>query len=181
MYVHNNKRYPTITQSGIHGFFEEYRWLSNMYPVQIVWTDGYMYESSETIYQMEKLRGVLCDEELVSIFHHLNGPQAKKEIKKYNHLVRSEWDIVKTGIMYDILYKKFTYSEEMKSNLLATNKLYLEETNNWKDEFWGKVFNSALPFDDPHNRIGYNTLGILLMSIRKRIMNENIFGSLAYE
>ena len=86
MYVHNNKRYPTITQSGIHGFFEEYRWLSNMYPVQIVWTDGYMYESSETIYQMEKLRGVLCDEELVSIFHHLNGPQAKKEIKKYSRL-----------------------------------------------------------------------------------------------
>lgn len=181
MYEYNNKRYPTITENGIYGFFADYAWLSNMYPVQIVWTDGYTYSSSETIYQMEKLRGVLSDEELVLIFHNLDGPQAKKRIKKYKHLVPSEWHIINIGVMYNILYKKFTTSEEMKAKLLATDKLYLEETNNWKDEFWGKVYNSTLAFDDPKNRLGNNTLGILLMSIRKRITNENIFRALSYE
>lgn len=166
MKVLNDQRYPTVTSSGIYGFFGDYRWLSNMYPTQIVWTDGYMYESSETIYQMEKLRGILSNDELVSIFHNLNGPQSKKEIKKYKHLMRPEWDAIKAGVMYDILYKKFTYSDDMKTKLLETNKLYLEESNNWKDTFWGKTYNTDIPMFDPQNvGNGYNTLGILLMSI----------------
>ena len=54
----------------------------------------------------------------------------------------------------DILKIKYS-NEELKQKLLATQNLYLEETNTWGDTFWGVC-----------NGKGYNMLGHLTMAIR---------------
>lgn len=180
MIILNKKRFPTLTKNGIYGFYEDYRWLSNMYTTNVDWYDGYSYPSSETIYQMEKLRGIIDDDKLYEIFNTLDGYSSKKEIKKYKDIIRPEWHLIKNGIMYEILYKKFTDNNQIKSLLISTNNLYLEETNNWGDTYWGKIHNVSTTFVENEERIGSNILGILLMSIRKRLVNENLNGVLNY-
>lgn len=59
--------------------------------------------------------------------------------------------------MYKLLRAKFV-QEPMRSKLLETGEAYLEETNYWKDTFWG-VYNGT----------GENRLGRLLMLVRDEL------------
>lgn len=70
------------------------------------------------------------------------------------------WNSHRNEVMLFLLRKKFEIPE-LKEKLLATGNAYLEETNYWKDIYWGVC-----------NGIGENNLGKLLMQLRQELKNK---------
>jgi len=139
-------------KSGIYGFFGEYRFLSNFYPVEIEY-EGLKYKSTEAAYQSAKT----LDKQERLKFVDKTAYESKKLGRKL--ILRKDWEGVKIYIMYELLLKKFS-NQYLKLKLLSTENRYLEETNNWGDTFWGVCRNK-----------GNNVLGELLMKIRETCKN----------
>jgi len=140
---------PTITDEAIYGFFGEYRWLSNFHVSPATYA-GVVYPSSEHAYQAAKT----LDEDVRALFLKLPEP---RQAKKFGQVVeiRDDWEMVKVSAMTEAVWSKFTLSPELGAKLMATDPMYLEETNYWGDTYWGVC-----------NRIGKNQLGRILQLTR---------------
>ena len=68
--------------------------------------------------------------------------------------LREDWEQVKLLVMEDLVRQKFS-KDPLKDRLLSTGSEYLEETNWWKDTYWGVC-----------NGVGENILGQILMRVR---------------
>ncbi|WP_407304112.1 NADAR family protein [Acinetobacter sp.] len=132
----------------IEGFNGEFRFLSNFSPCRVV-LSGVTYPTVEHAYQAAKSLDV---QERIIIEKALGPGQAKKLGSLIN--IRPDWEDVKEAIMRDLLIQKFAQPMYMEL-LLATGEAYIEETNSWRDTYWG-VYNGR----------GLNRLGYLLMEIR---------------
>lgn len=154
MIRNENGVFPTITEYGIYGFFAEYRTFSNFHeaPLEVF---GGRYLCSEAAYMSQKS----TDPDVRAQFQNLAGVAAKRLGRKVT--LREDWEAVKNDIMYQVLKAKFTQSAELREQLLATGNLYLEETNYWKDTYWGVC-----------NGVGRNMLGLLLMRVRNEIRQQ---------
>ena len=136
----------------VKGFFGDYRYLSNFH-VADVEIDGIKYPSSENAYQAFK---VIKEErhKFINV-----SPKESKEIwkeltLKYNGEI---WDKkIKKHVMFSVLICKFSQNEDFKNKLISTGNKYLEETNWWKDFYWGVCYG-----------LGDNNLGKQLMIIRE--------------
>lgn len=151
-----------ITPEGIYGFFKEHRFLSNFHlcPVQY---QGSTYPSSENAYMAAKT----SDPIEKKLFEAISPNQAKTRgqhvVLKHNweHPVESPWPVIelfKDQVMYDVLMDKFTRNKALHTALLETESKYLEETNWWKDQYWG-VYQGE----------GKNKLGRILMLVRSQL------------
>lgn len=139
-------------ENKVCGFFgPTYRFLSN-YEICEIFYEGITYSSSEGAYQAAKT----FDEDIKLRIVKMSPSEAKKFAYKLD--VRKDWKDVRVDVMYNILKDKFTRNEYLKVRLLATGEKYLEETNHWKDIFWGVCEGE-----------GENTLGKLLMKIREEL------------
>jgi len=138
---------------GIYGFFGANRFLSNFWPVDIIF-DGMEYSTVEHAFQAAK---TLAVDERRQIAAAATPAIAKRLGKRV--ALRPEWDGVKVATMEQLLRLKF-HDAQLARRLIATGDLYLEETNSWNDTFWG--------FSVNQNR-GQNVLGNLLMKIRSEI------------
>lgn len=143
---------------GVYGFQDEYRFLSNFYDCPVYY-EGLLYPSSENAYQASKLDDPYQRHQFLDYPSNVakrvgNGIKASDEHKR-----------LKIEIMFLINFDKFHRNPELKEKLLKTGNLYLEETNVWKDDFWG-VYNGK----------GDNNLGKVLMKVRDalRLNPENI-------
>lgn len=140
---------PNTTGPNIHGFFGEYRFLSNFWPCEVTY-DGKRYPSVEHAYQAAK---TLDEAERTSIRKAGSAGEAKKLGRRVT--MRKDWENVKVGVMRDLVTQKFTNDPDLKARLAATRGRYLEETNTWGDVFWGVCRGR-----------GKNTLGHILMDVR---------------
>lgn len=141
---------------GIYGFRDEYDFLSNFYRTPVFY-EGILYPSSENAYQASKTDDVAVRMEFTK-YTSGNAKRLGKLITITDHFKRN-----KIEIMFLINFDKFHRSTDIKTKLLATGNLYLEETNQWKDTFWGV-----------YNEKGDNNLGKILMKIRECLrLNEN--------
>lgn len=138
----------------IKSFQDKYDFLSNFYPVNIIY-NGIEYPSVEHAYQAQK---TLDENERLRISFLSSASESKKEGKKLN--LRKDWYEVRVPIMKDLLVLKFR-NEELKEKLLATGDSILIEGNWWNDTFWGIC-----------NGVGSNMLGVLLIYIRHCIKYE---------
>ncbi len=134
-------------------FQGEYRWLSNFSPCKII-LDGVAYKSVEHAYMSAKSENeewkLFCQtEELPGVI--------KKRSK--NIVLRPDWENVKVDIMYKCLVQKYN-QEPYRTKLIDTGDAYIQEGNRWKDTFWGVDLNT--------NK-GKNTLGLLIMNIRRSL------------
>jgi ribA/ribD-fused uncharacterized protein len=133
MIIHPDKsRHPTVTETGIYGFFDEFRWLSNFHPCEIEF-EGLIYPSTENAYQAAKTY-----DQNVRIALTKCTPYQSKKISHSYPIERDNWDYVRVGIMAILQMKKYAIPE-LQRKLLMTDGYYLEETNNWGDKFWGVV------------------------------------------
>lgn len=140
----------------IKGFFGEYSWLSNFHPCKIVVTiaDGMEFSlpSVENAYQAMKF-----DQNEWHKFENITAYEAKKLARKLPGFTGdSIWLQMREFYMHSFNLQKYLQHPELKSKLLATGDKYLEETNYWRDQYWGVC-----------NGVGANTLGKILMDIRK--------------
>jgi ribA/ribD-fused uncharacterized protein len=114
--------------SDIYGFKDEYRFLSNFFPVQVS-LDGVTYPSVEHAYVAAKT----TDVELRKQVPPMTAGQAKRFGRSLK--IRDDWDEVKVSIMQELLIQKFSQPYFM-TLLLNTGDAYIEETNTWGDTFW---------------------------------------------
>ena len=144
-------KYRDKPYKAIKGFRDEYYFLSNMYPCKI---QGYLgtFSCAETYFQAHK-SGLLSD---LKRFGNLNGFEAKKLGRTVK--LQENWETEKLAVMKRGLLLKFSQNEQLRKQLLATGDTYLEETNEWKDTYWG-VYQGK----------GQNMLGVLLMEVRKEL------------
>lgn len=144
----DGKWLPTVTDTGIYGFFAEYRWLSNFH-LDTVNFQMIDFASGEHAYQAAKT----ADEEVKMLFTLLDTPRKAKNFGQEVELIPN-WDMLKKSYMFAVLVAKYK-NPALQEKLLNTGSLYLEETNYWKDTFWGVC-----------DGVGQNNLGKLTMRVR---------------
>lgn len=147
------KSYLIHDDRQIKGFFEDYRWLSNFYPAP-VWYQGNYYLNSEAAYQAAKIQPDYRED-----FTQMSAVDAKKKwglLKYPKYFKAKEWDEVKYQVMSSIIFDKFLNNLDLRQKLLDTGDRYLEETNHWKDTYWGVDIKLG----------GENNLGNILMKAR---------------
>lgn len=137
-------------------FRGKYDFLSNMYSASFEW-DGRTYKNSEAAFQSAKsLDPAIRDE-----FSTMSGVEAKRAGKKVQ--LRGDWEIVKDGIMEEVVRAKFSQNPELLSKLIKTGDMELTEGNRWHDTYWGVDLVSGR---------GENHLGIILMKLRSELGGE---------
>lgn len=139
----------------INNFDGEYAFLSNFYECQVIF-DGIVYQSSEAAFQAQKTLDLSERKRIAT----LTPGQSKKAGRKV--VLRSDWESVKTKVMYEICKAKFMQNPDLKEKLLETGAEHLEEGNTWGDTFWGTM-----------NGFGKNRLGCILMQIREELRNSS--------
>lgn len=154
-----------VTDTHIYGFFDKHRYLSNFHLHSIEY-EGILYPSNENAYQAAKTLDQEGRLKIASL-----TPSASKSAGRSLPL-REDWhntlpnnqivfdasgalmEQVRDKIMYELNVIKFS-NPYLRNLLLETGDKYLEETNWWKDDYWGVC-----------NGSGLNKLGRILMKIR---------------
>lgn len=160
---------PSTQTDPVLGFQGKYRFLSNFYPVRIEY-EGDFYPSVEHAYQASKTldrkqrvqfqQGQKLDP---SKFSESKGKPAwhwaAAAAKKAGRRVKMQpmFDDMKLAIMSRLVRQKFMANEDLFASLLDTGDAYLEETNDWGDDYWGV----------PRGKTGQNLLGKILMRLRQ--------------
>lgn len=135
----------------ISSFTGKYAFLSNFYPCWVNF-EGIEYPSVEHAFQAAKS----LDPDVRKSFSYIrSASDAKSEGRRV--ALRSDWESVKTDIMYQCLKSKFS-DDTLRQLLLSTGDALLEEGNQHGDKIWGTV-----------NGIGSNKLGNLIMKVREEI------------
>lgn len=134
----------------IDEFSGEYFFLSNFYPSPVTY-GGLRFCNAEAAFQSAK-----CPHRAEE-FCQLNPSEAKR-LGRRVHL-REDWEEVKSEVMYDVCFRKFTQSHELMEALLTTGDAELIEGNTWGDKVWGVC-----------DGYGENRLGKILMRIRDELM-----------
>lgn len=135
-------------EKNIKGMFGTYRFLSNYQVIPVLY-EGLEYPSTENAYQAAKS----LDPVVRKQFLNITPSEAKKLGKKL--VIRPDWDEIKYDVMKEICTYKFTQHQSMRDALISTGDRYIEETNHWKDRYWGVC-----------DGVGENNLGKILMEIR---------------
>jgi ribA/ribD-fused uncharacterized protein len=135
-------------------FKGDYLFLSNFY----------YHSKNETIEHLYQAAKTTNSKEVKRILNASTPMKAKKIGRQVK--LRSNWEKIKVETMHALIYqKKFNKYNRLKRLLIATRTVYLEEGNHWHDNFWGNCYCQKCK-----NILGQNTLGIILMDIRNKIM-----------
>lgn len=133
----------------ILGFDGDNRWCSNFIIGSVEPILSFIsYPTVENAYQAAKT----LDHSARVNFMNCSPVQAKKLGKTV--VIRADWDSVKLDIMRHLVRQKFN-CPVLRNKLLATGTCHIEETNYWKDTYWGVC-----------NGVGENHMGKILMELR---------------
>lgn len=135
-------------------FQGQHLFLSNFYEGTAFLWNGLTYHSAEAAFQSAKC---LSQEERKS-FCQVSPAEAKRKGRRVP--LCSDWELVKDGIMYEIVREKFKQDQSLAERLLATGDCELIEGNTWGDQYWGV---------DLCTMQGKNKLGQILMSVRDEL------------
>jgi ribA/ribD-fused uncharacterized protein len=152
--------FPGVVQDAknVRGFVGDYRWLSNFYPCRVEY-EGLVYRSAEGAYQSAKFPPAER-----AVYTQLD-PDSAKKLAHSKPFDAAAWDARKDRVMREVAWAKFSQNPELARQLIATGEKYLEETNWWNDPYWG-VYQGQ----------GKNMLGVVLMEVRARLVQERAGG-----
>ncbi|MEM1425573.1 MAG: NADAR family protein, partial [Cyanobacteria bacterium P01_H01_bin.130] len=124
------------------------------------WVDlkGDYWPTSEHFYQAQKFVGS-PDEALITKIRRAATPAKAAALgRDPNHRMRSDWDHVKQGVMYQVVREKFRRHRDIQDVLLGTGEERLIEDSP-TDYYWGCGATGD----------GQNHLGRILMAIREEL------------
>ena len=148
-----------MTKRQIKQFQDEYRFLSNFYPVTITY-DSFLFPTVEHAYQYAKFDNEEIQDEIRAA--HSPG-EAKRIANRYKNFISPIFRIGKRSLMLHLCREKFNpANEDLCNKLLATYPAELIEGNYWNDRYWGV---------DLRTNQGENHLGKILMQIREELRN----------
>jgi ribA/ribD-fused uncharacterized protein len=137
----------------IISFRGEYDFLSNFYYLE---KSLHGYPTIEHFYQA--MKSVSVDQRAYIKNHPSKGLKAAAK----GLTIREDWDEVKLDVMlYGLRFKFSDNNPILKSKLISTGALYIQEGNWWGDKFWGVCLKT---------NTGENNLGKLLMQVRREII-----------
>lgn len=140
----------------IDRFDDDYFFLSNYYPSQILGKDdNIIYPTVEHYFQAHKTTNLNDRQKMANA----RTPGMVKRAGRAIDL-RPDWEKIKVDVMYEALTLKFQ-NPELKAKLVATKPARLIEGNTWHDNYWGDCH-----CPECKNKIGQNKLGILLQKVR---------------
>lgn len=145
-----------MVRTPITDFHGPHYWLDNMWLVPIQWDDQITFNAVEQGFVYFKTTNPVLREEILQI----EDPYAAKAFGRSMNM-RTDWDEIKFGIMYELVRKKFDQHMDLRVKLLNTGDAVLIEGNTWDDNIWG----DCICENCSHIR-GQNFLGKTLMSIR---------------
>lgn len=140
----------------IKQFRDEYRWLSNFAPVQII-LNGIIYKSVEHAYMSAKSNDyewkLFC-----------KNTESAGDVKKASYSINlvGDWNQTKLNVMKECLKQKFSF-EPYKTKLIQTGDEFIQEGNFWNDRFWGVCLKTGK---------GENNLGKMIMDIRTELRGQ---------
>lgn len=140
------------TNEQVFFYEQEFYVLSNFSAFRLKW-NGWDFDTSEHAYHWEKFIYHTATQRLVR--EARSAHDAFKIAESRKGLQRSDWNVVRVGIMKSILHAKASQHEYVRRKLLATGDRELIE-DSWRDDFWGWGPNGD----------GKNMLGKLWMDIR---------------
>ncbi len=143
-------RWPIINR-----FEGAYAWLSNFYEREFE-LDGRTWPTVEHYFQAMKTHDHRQQEWIRAA---PDPATAKRRGRKAT--LRGGWMRYRHEVMFRALEAKFRQHPDLKERLIATENAYLEEGNDWGDDYWGTV-----------DARGANHLGYLLMEVRARLQDE---------
>lgn len=160
----------------IERFWEQYRWLSNFWEVEIEF-DGITYPSVEHYYVAmkvdkpqkikleinKKLADVYMD--IQQLREHISKIDTASKVKKFGQeqiSVRKDWDDLKISVMKYGLEQKYS-QEPFRTKLIETGNEYIQEGNVWNDTHWGVNLDTGE---------GKNILGKMIMKIREDLLKD---------
>lgn len=149
----------------ITNFKGDYAFLSNFFAAPVLY-NGVTYPNNEAAFQASKTQ----DLEARMKFAKMNPSQAKYAGRRV--FLRSDWEIIKLRVMYEICRNKFTANPILAEKLLATGDELLIEGNTWNDRYWGAVASK-----DPISILAYegeNWLGRILMRVREELRTGKV-------
>jgi ribA/ribD-fused uncharacterized protein len=159
--------YAKHDQENIKGFFgPTYRFLSNFWicPRGVEY-DRNIYSSVEAAYHAAKVLPQ-CRADFLDV-----SPQVAKKLWERYPLVdkdASEWSKRRTAVMGGLVFSKFFRDVELRNKLMSTENMYLEESNDWSDCFWGVAYAGSKAKNSYWaNRKCKNMLGGILTETRE--------------
>lgn len=152
-----------LTNHPINGFKDRYLFLSNFYQSKFPF-DNIEWKSVEHAFQANKT--IPVNKEIINA---KNPAIAKKLGSEVN--LRPDWNKIKLKLMYDLVYAKFSQSNELAMKLINTGNSVLTEDNYWHDNFWG-----SCSCNKCKNRlIRFNHLGKILMNVRRQLNSIKLY------
>lgn len=145
----------------IRGFQKEFRFLSNFWPVPIIYytknLTRLIFPTVEHFYQARKTMDI-------SIQSKISNLPTPGEAKRFAKTIKQSQSFPndKVGIMWEGVWQKFSSYPNLKEKLIATGNAEIIEENTWGDTFWGVC-----------NGTGKNMLGNILMDIREKLSKNN--------
>lgn len=135
---------------------DEYGNFSNFAPFPI-FCDGETWLTVEHYFQAQKF----LEDGIRNKIREMKFPyDAAKEGRNPENILRNDWELIKEQVMYKALLCKFKQHPDLRRELLSTYNLpIIEHTEN--DKYWGNGGNDS----------GKNRLGVLLMEVRKELIN----------
>lgn len=155
-------------------FRGEYYFLSNYFYAPFIWR-GIEFKWAEQAFAYAKTffaiddkprnyQGEFVTEEEYFQGHILNAesPGDAKKLGRQCKINVAEWDKYKVMYMREIVHAKFrTGQGNLVGQLINTGSMMLVEGNDWGDNFWGRTLDKTTG-----KRVGFNTLGVILMEER---------------
>jgi ribA/ribD-fused uncharacterized protein len=135
----------------ITSFSGEYRFLSNFWPAKVSYMD-LDFPTVEHAFVAAKSD----DPAFWRTVQQIPTPGSAKKLGRSVKL-RDNWEQARVIVMHGLLQQKF-HDNPLRTKLLETRHVWLEEGNTWGDTFWGVC-----------NGVGENMLGKLLMLVREEV------------
>lgn len=132
----------------------EYFFMSNFYDSPFT-MDGKLWKTVEHYYQAQKS----LDENTQESMRNLEKPGDAAYAGRRLPDLRSDWEEVKVGVMYNAVYEKFKQNQDIQFKLLQTGDQDIHEDSP-KDFTWGWRNN------------GHDYLGKILVTVRRNLKNE---------
>lgn len=155
-------------------FAGDYAFLSNFSRAAVEY-ESVTYPSLEHAYQAAKFVSPTYRERIRAATKEKTGEPDPGLAKRLGHGpgMRTDWDVVKIDIMWELLCTKFEAGSELADRLLSTGYAHLIEGNKWHDNFWGVCYCPRCARANPPLGQGRNVLGKLLMGRRQQLRDVN--------
>jgi len=145
-----------MSRQVIDSFTGKYAFLSNFFPARITSKKArIIYPTSEHAFQALKSLNLTVRRVIALCPTPGDAKRAGRVVP-----LRPNWDYIKRNVMLKVLRAKFKQNPELAELLLTTGDSILIEGNHWGDTYWG-VYKGQ----------GTNWLGILLMQVRKELID----------